>query len=310
MKQQRPTPEEIEAKIASANGPVVVGYIDPEESGAALAFAADEAASRKVGLRIVTAYNLVVTELGPGPALMMSESLLASLTEVAERLARDAADAARSKHPGLEVTTVVDPGPAAAVILEHAADASLVVVGGPPPSRWGGLLAGGSARQVATHCSRPTIVVRDPAPTGDFVVVGIDGSSDSLGALAFAFDHASRHGLRLVTVHTWDIPPIGALTGVPAPEPPELLQSRAEAEVRSAVEELAGFSQRYPDVDVEHRVIRGPATPNLVAESAGAALLVVGSRGRGGFAGLLLGSVSHGVLHQAKCNVAVVTAKG
>jgi nucleotide-binding universal stress UspA family protein len=138
------------------------------------------------------------------------------------------------------------------------------------------------------------------------VVVGIDGSEPSLAALDFAFDHASRTGLSLDVVHAWEIPAIVSPTVTPTFSTSQLLIDFRGAETRSAAEVLAGYAERYPDVHVRQEVIHGVATRELVAASEHAALIVVGSRGHGGFLGLLLGSVSHGVSHNARCPVAVV----
>jgi nucleotide-binding universal stress UspA family protein len=310
MSHEASNPEQIETRIGAGTGPVVVGYDDSADARSAVHFAVAEASARQVPLRIVSAYTLIVSDLGLGTGIPWDEELVDSISGLAQREAAEAAEQVRVAAPSLAVSTVVEPGPAASVILEHSHDASLVVVGSRGRAGWKGMLLGGTSRQVATHCKAPTIVVRNAEPTGEFVVAGVDGSPDSVRALAFAFDYASRHQLRLLAVHTWDVPPIGAITGVPSPEPPEMVRTMANNEARAALEELAGFADRYPDVAVEHKILRGSPVKTLVAESAGAALLVIGSRGRGGFVGLMLGSVSHGVLHHAGCNVAVVTAKG
>jgi nucleotide-binding universal stress UspA family protein len=300
--------DQVEQRTGTTLGPVVVGFDNSEQAGEALTYAAAQAAHRGVGLRIVTAFGIVVSDLGLGMSAPWDAELVESVKNTAEREADAGAERVRSEHPGLAVDTVVAPGPAAAVILEQAGDASLVVVGSRGGGGFMGLLLGGTSREVATHCHAPVVVVRNGVPTGDKVVVGIDGSPDSVGALAFAFDMASREGLRLLAVHTWDVPPIGAITGVPSPEPPELVKEIANNEARAALEELSGFSERYPDVEVEHTIVRGSPVKTLVASSEDAAMVIVGSRGRGGFLGLVLGSVSHGVLHHATCNVGVVTA--
>lgn len=300
--------ENVETVIGTGNGPVVVGYDNSDDARSGLAFAARLAADRQVPLRIVLAYTLIVTDLGLGTGVPWDEQVMESIADIANSDVSEAADRVRASHPELVVEALAEPGPAAAVILEHARDASLVVVGSRGRSAWRDMLVGGTSRQVATHCAAPTIVVRNAEPTGDRVVVGVDGSPDSVRAVAFAFDYASREGLRLEAVHTWDVPPIGAITGVPSPEPPEMVRTIASNEARAALEELAGFGDRYPDVPVEHKIVRGSPVKTLVAESQGAALLVVGSRGRGGFTGLILGSVSHGLLHHATCNIAIVTA--
>lgn len=299
--------EEIEGHTGTGHGPVVVGYDSSGPADQALTYAAHQAARRGVDLRIVTAFGIVVSDLGMGMAAPLDAELVASVQRSAAAQADAGAERVRAEYPDLHVTTVVDAGPAAAVILEQTSDASLVVIGSHGGGGFLGMMLGGTSREVATHCTAPTVVVRDANPSGRQVVVGVDGSPDSIGALAFAFDVASRQGLDLLAVHTWDVPPIGAITGVPAPEPPELIREIANNEARAALEELSGFGERYPDVTVDHKIVRGSPVKTLVAESAEAALLVVGSRGRGGFLGLVLGSVSHGVLHHAPCNVAVVT---
>jgi len=301
---------DIEQRMRESSGPVVVGFDGSTEGEAALAFASALAQRRGTRLRIVTAYTLVVSELGWSVGAPWDSQVLDSIRALAERDADQAVDLVAARHPGLSVERIVQPGPAAAVILDATRDAAVVVVGRHGRNGFLDKLLGGTSREVATHCSAPTIVVRDAVPAGTKVVVGIDGSPDSVGALAFAFDMASRYGYDLVAVHTWDVPPIGAITGVPSPEPAELVRDVADNEARAALEELSGFSDSYPDVHVDHRIVRGSPVHTLVAEAEGAALVVVGSRGRGGFLGLILGSVSHGILHHATCNVAVVTAEG
>jgi nucleotide-binding universal stress UspA family protein len=105
----------------------------------------------------------------------------------------------------------------------------------------------------------------------------------------------------LVVVHAWQDLYIDSLTGA------ALDWDAIETEEHEVLaERLAGWGQKYPDVPVQRRVVwEGPA-PTLIAESEGAQLVVVGSRGRGAAMSLLLGSVSHALLHRARCSVAVV----
>ncbi len=310
MSRDATNPEQVEARTGIGGGAVVVGYDGSEPAAQGLQYAARQALARRAELRIVTAFTVIVSDLGMGAGGAWGSELVEAQRDSAQQEAASAADRVQAQFPGLPTETIVRPGPAAAIILEHSHDASLVVVGSHGRGGFLGLMLGGTSREVATHCKAPVVVVREAKPSGGRVVVGVDGSPDSVRALAFAFDVASREGLALLAVHTWDVPPIGAITGVPAPEPPELVREMANNEARAAIEELAGFGERYPDVPVEHKIVRGSPVKTLVEASADAELLVVGSRGRGGFLGLVLGSVSHGVLHHAKCNVAVVTAKG
>jgi nucleotide-binding universal stress UspA family protein len=133
------------------------------------------------------------------------------------------------------------------------------------------------------------------------VVVGVDGSTHAGRALALAVEEAARRGATLVAVTTWPPPSYfpGVGYGTVPPSPAEL-----ERHARATLDEaLAGLDE---PAAVERVVTEGPAWRALVDAAAGADLLVVGSRGRGGFSGLLLGSTSHAVVTHAPCPVVVV----
>ena len=163
-----------------------------------------------------------------------------------------------------------------------------------------------SARRWPRTPPAPSPSSARPPPTGARgIVVGIDGSPAAEAALAFAFDEASHHGWTVVALHAWDVPSYDLLI-VPNGPVPVPLTDVADDEVRLTAEVLAGFRDDYPDVDVEERLVRGPAVQSLVAASAGAAMIVIGTHGHGPAMGALLGSVSNGLLHKAKVPVVVV----
>jgi nucleotide-binding universal stress UspA family protein len=149
---------------------------------------------------------------------------------------------------------------------------------------------------------RPSTI--QEGPSAGQVVVGIDGSPHSTHAVGIAFEQAAFQGTGVVAVHAYEWPETST--------PGELLplvydvDDLRNEEARLLSEALAGWCDKYPDVPVARKLVRARPVAALVAESAGAALVVVGSRGRGGFTGLLLGSVSRAVLHHADCPVAVV----
>lgn len=286
--------------------PIVVGYDGSPASDLALEWAAKAAHDRHLPLRVLVTWTMPPVNLS-GLGVANESGLMEGLRSEAAGMAKNAIARAQEVSPDLEVTGEVAVSPPAAALVERSHDAGMIVVGSHGQGGFVGLLLGSVSRQVAAHANCPVVVVRKPGnPDAREVVVGVDGSKPALKALDFAYDYASRRGLRLRVVHTWEVPPIGAITGVPTFSPPELLQDIKGNEMRVTAEALAGHSDRYPDVRVEQEVVRGTPVQTLAELSQHAALVVVGSRGRGGFLGLLLGSVSHGVLHHAHCPVAVV----
>jgi nucleotide-binding universal stress UspA family protein len=154
---------------------------------------------------------------------------------------------------------------------------------------------------VAGHTTCPVAVVRQPPaqPRGE-VVVGVDGSPAGAEAVGFAFAEASFRGAVLRAVHAWSRPIAGG-----GPFALADAEEMAQDERRVLAEALVGWSERYPDVKVTERLEHGHPVDVLREASTRADLLVVGSRGRGDLAGLLLGSVSHSLLHHAACPLAV-----
>ena len=172
-----------------------------------------------------------------------------------------------------------------------------------------GLLVGSVAVAVTTHAHCPTIVVRAPSPDAvpdrdTPVVVGLDGSPSSDAALAFAFEAAALRGVAVHAVRTWwDLTAETAWQrGLTATN----LASIEAAEQRLLAEQLATCVTAHPDVPVHQMLTRDRPAHTLVQQSTNAQLVVVGTRGRGGFRGLLLGSTSQALIHHGHCPVAVV----
>jgi nucleotide-binding universal stress UspA family protein len=137
-----------------------------------------------------------------------------------------------------------------------------------------------------------------PTPAVAPVVVGVDGSPASESATALAFDEASRRGVELVAVHAWSDFAVSELPGIEWSD----VQKQAE---ETLAERLAGYQERYPDVTVRRVVVLDRPARQLLEQSEAAQLTVVGSHGRGGFAGMLLGSVSSAVAESARMPVIV-----
>jgi nucleotide-binding universal stress UspA family protein len=288
-------------EVGRAHRPVVVGVDGSGSAYRAVEWAAAEAARRGVGLRVVSAFSWTTADhpaRHDGGVARYRDQLLETARHRLSRAARIAADTS----PGLETATQVEIGAPIEVLGSEARRAQLLVLGDRGLGGLGGLVLGSVAVALAARGACPVVIVRGETRSTDGpVVVGIDGSPVSEAALGFAFDAACVRRAGLVAVHTWSP---SAIDDALAP----VMDWTAVADEEDAVlaERLAGWGQKYPQVTVRRRVLRDGAVRALVDASRGAQLVVVGSRGRGNAAGLLLGSVSHGVLHAAHCPVAVV----
>jgi len=139
------------------------------------------------------------------------------------------------------------------------------------------------------------------------IVVGVDGSDGGRVALDFAVEEAALRGALLKVVTVWEIPPL-VVAGVAA-ESGYFEQSREEGRQHAqaiAAEAVARAALLQPSVACEARVLEGHEAKVLLEEARDAILVVVGSRGHGGFSGLLLGSISQQVVNHARCPVTVV----
>jgi len=202
--------------------------------------------------------------------------------------------------------TVVElrAGPAVPVLLEASVDASLLVVGSLGHGQVAGSLAGSVSQHLARHAPCPVVVARPAAhPGATRIVVGVDGSGGSDAALDFACTRAEATGEDVVVIHGWRD---GRATGTTRREVPAEFMDRIEEEERLLAESVTGLRNDHPDVRVVPEAIPVVAWRALADASAAASLVVVGSRGRGAFSGMLLGSVSQQVLRHAQCPVAVV----
>lgn len=286
------------------SGSVIVGYDGSEGSALALQWAATTAAQRGRTLEVVTTWSMPPADLGMGASALVQQDLVDELRKEAQAANDEGLVAAAQL--GANAVGEVIAGRPASVMVHLSEDAELAVVGSPGSGGLTGFLLGSVSRQIATHASCPTVVVRPVAADAVDMVVGVDGSAHSLKALRWAFEQASFTGLSLHVLHSWEIPPTWSMVEVPSYEPEVLIRDYGNAELRDTSEAMAGFRGDFPDVKVRQEVMKGSPVKALVKASEHAQLVVVGSRGLGGFRGLLLGSVSHAVVHKAACPVAVV----
>lgn len=285
---------------------VVVGVDGSPDSLFAVEWAAADAQRRHRPLRIIHAFlwPMIYPPLAAPPSAVYEQAM----RDAADSILRTAADRARAVAPDVRVTAELAVQQPAAALIAASRHAALTVVGNRGLGGFGGLLVGSVGVQVAAHAAGPVVVVRHssvpPGREAGRVVVGIDGSTAADAALGFAFEQASFRGVGLSAVHAYLWPA--------STDPGDMLplvydqDDLRDEERRVLAEAVAGWAGKYPDVDVREVIVRGRTGAALRELSAGAELLVVGTRGHGGFTGLLLGSVSQAAIHHSACPVAVV----
>lgn len=279
---------------------IVVGVDGSRSCLDAARWAAAEAARLNVPIHLLHAITppKLAYDDGLGPEL---DSEIAA--EV-DGMLRIAGEVVRRVAPGVEVdATRVSRDPISALVTASES-ARMVALGSRGLGGFTGMLIGSIAVGVTAHGHCPVAVVRGAEARTGPVVVGVDGSPCGEEALAVAFEEASLRGTELVATHAWsDIP---AASYAAANRTPERWDADQVAAEEVLAERLAGYREKYPDVTVIRSVSQDQPVANLLAHAAAAQLLVVGSRGRGAFGGLLLGSVSQAMIYHAPCPVLVV----
>jgi nucleotide-binding universal stress UspA family protein len=286
---------------------VVVGVDGSEDSLRAVRWAAVEAGRRHVPLRLVHAFGWGQGSVVGHPEL--GKRYRDTLMSYARDQLGRAAEVATAQLPGIDVEQQLEMGSPMAVLHREARHAQVLVLGDRGVGRIEGLLLGSVAAAMGAHAACPVVVVRgvERAPSEAAalpVVVGVDGTATSDAAVAFAFETAADLGVSVVAVHSWWEPIFDS--GLSA----MILDWDAiqAGEVVVLAQRLAAWTAKYPEVVVERQVIRDDPTRGLLAQAAHAQLVVIGSRGRGEFSSLVLGSVGHALMHRSPCPVAIVRA--
>jgi nucleotide-binding universal stress UspA family protein len=285
------------------NRSIVVGVDGSPEGFAAAHYAAALAGRRDAQLRLIHVFEGLF--LGYGPLFAAGSYAAADdeLRAAAQKALEETAAEIRTAHPELTVQAHLREGAAAAVLIEESQDAVATVVSSRGLGGFAGLQLGSVAGQVAAHGHGPVVVVR-PAPRSDGpILVGFDGSDAAYAALGYAIREALALGVPLTVANVYWEEPWG-LKETPVPDPAITAEHKARALITDALELPR---EEHPELQVEIRTVHSlNPEHSLVEESARASLTVVGCRGRGGFAGLLLGSVSHTVVQHAAGPVAVL----
>ena len=274
---------------------VLIGVDGSAASAAALSWGLDYAKHHKADVTLLQVAD---------DSFLSDRSAFASESQaVSDRILKWGIDLARTSGFDGNIEGLAIVGHPVAEFEKLAKDADLVVLGDHTGSKVGGAFFGSRSVKIAAVSAAPVIVVPEHIISHPrYVLVGIDGSRGSENALHFAAEEASRRALPLRTVYAW-MPPI--TPGLEQLWSEELLSAQHDAAEEALAIATAGLAERYPDVKIEREVVQAPPIGALLAAGKDAALMVVGSRGRGGLTRFLLGSVSQGVLSEPPCAVAV-----
>ena len=281
---------------------VIVGVDGSDEALRAVTWAAREAVRRRLPLRVV---NVLPKWAASSPPGSRHPEVSQWWRHEARRIVRQAVAHAERDFLDVPVQSAVIPGDPVPVLINEATSGALLVVGGHGLGELRGLLVGSVGLKLAGHTPCPLVIARgaDPAD-GDEIVVGVDGSPESAAALDFAFGQAVLWNSRVRALHAWQppLPPVSLGAAIPAID----MTTYAHDAERILANALEPARRRYPDVKVDAEAVCGHPVRVLEEATGRAGLLVVGARGLGGLSGLVLGSVSHGVLHRARCPVAIL----
>ena len=277
----------------TAIGPVVCGYDGSEDARRAVAWAAAWAIEHGTTLEVISADRAV------GRVVTFDETARANV----EGAMRDQLAALTT---GVETSFRVIADSPVGALIDAGRSASAIIVGSRGLTAREDFAMGSTSAGVVEHATCPVIVITprtQGSPTSGPVVLAADGSAANDPAIAFAFAEAERRATTLRVVNSVEVP---KLPGASLFDLDKLAESVLAEDEKTVLDALAPHEARHPDVSVDLILVVGEPAITIADEASGAALLVTGSRGHGGFKGLLLGSVSRRLLQTAPCAVAVV----
>ena len=287
---------------------IVVAVDGSDASNEAVRWAANAAAKRGVPLRLASSYTMpqFLYAEGMAPPKELYDELQGETLDKIEAARKLALEVA----PEIKIGHTVAEGSPIDMLLEISNDVTMIVLGSRGLGGLSGMVMGSVSAAVVSHAACPVVVVREDNNVTDStkygpVVVGVDGSEVSQKATSYAFREAQARGAALVAVHTWmDMQIQASLAGLSAAQSEWAEIEKEQTEVLE--ENLKEPREEFPDVEVKKQITRDRPVRALTEAAEGAQLLVVGSHGRGGFKGMVLGSTSRALLQSAPCPMMVV----
>lgn len=287
---------------------VVAGIDGSTQALHAAHWAAGQAALRGAGLQLIHCYLEPIA----GDGYLLAADVDEQLAAAAQQVLQDAAESVQGSYPDLLVLATLvhaDPRP---TLLAASASALLTVVGSKGRGRIADVVVGSVALTVASHAESPVAVIPSggAAATNGPVLLGVCDTADSVVAVGFAFAAAAASGTEVQAVLVVDEHSTPAFVRGPARTGSE--QDHREQAVLTG--QLTGWAEKYPDVPVHTQVRHGRVAPQLLASGRDLpnppGMVVVGSRGRGGLTGMLLGSTGHALIAHSLWPVVVVRPGG
>lgn len=287
---------------------VVVAVDGSPASHNAVRWAANTANKRGIPLRLASSYTMPQFLYAEGmvPPQELFDDLQAETMEKID----EARAIAHEVAPEIKIGHTIAEGSPIDMLLEMAKESTMIVMGSRGLGGLSGMVMGSVSAAVVSHATCPVVVVREDNVVNETtkygpVVVGVDGSDVSQKATEIAFAEADARGAELVAVHTWmDMQVQASLAGLSAAQ--QQWEDVEREQIEMLTERLAPLTEKYPNVQVRKVITRDRPVRALVENSEGSQLLVVGSHGRGGFKGMLLGSTSRALLQSAPCPMMVV----
>ncbi len=287
---------------------VVVAVDGSPASHNAVRWAANTANKRGIPLRLASSYTMPQFLYAEG--MVPPQELFDDLQSETMEKIDEARAIAHEVAPELKIGHTIAEGSPIDMLLDMSSDVTMIVMGSRGLGGLSGMVMGSVSAAVVSHASCPVVVVREDNTVDENakygpVVIGVDGSDVSQKATEIAFAEADARGAELIAVHTWmDMQVQASLAGLSAAQ--QQWEEVEREQIAMLSERLQPLTEKYPDVEVRKVITRDRPVRALVENSEGAQLLVVGSHGRGGFKGMLLGSTSRALLQSAPCPMMVV----